>query len=277
MDTIAVKNITKAYGGKTVLGPVSLTVPRGELVSLVGTNGAGKSTLIEIMCGIGKPTSGTVSVFGKPPRKSKIGFLPQNLELYPKLTVKETVRHFVSLTGSGDAKELMDYFSLADRADSEYGDLSGGLKQRVNVACILCGNPEAVFMDEPNAGMDPAVRDDFWNVVRGLRDRGITVLLSTHFIDEAKRYSDRIIVLDKGRITYDGGPDAFAVTRYTVTVKNTETNRMLEQYNPTVRNGCLHIVTEGTGNLKRLLDDLERLGIPPGEIGIVSENGTGAT
>lgn len=270
-DAIILKDVSREYGGKTVLGPVSFSIDKGEIVTLVGTNGAGKTTLLEIMCGERRCSSGTISLFGKTPRSAEIAFLPQKLELFDKLSVEENIRHFSSISDSGDVNALMESLSLTEIAGIRYGSLSGGQKQRVNVACIMCGNPTIILMDEPNTGMDPSIRADMWEIIHDLSDRGITIILSSHFLNEAKRHSDRIIFLDKGRIKYDGEPNGLSTTRITVSLDANDLSD-IKGYDVTTIAGKHHIVMESMFEFKQLLDELEKHGIPLDRVDVTVED-----
>ena len=274
-NSVVVSDLVKTYGNRTVLGPVSFEIQRGQIVSLAGTNGAGKTTLLEILSGERTPTSGTVSIFGKSPGPGSTAFLPQTLELFGNLTVKENIQHFSVLSGSGDSEKLMKIFSIADRSDSKYASLSGGLKQRVNVACIMCGNPEIILMDEPSTGMDPAVRADVWDIIRKLKAQGITVVLSTHFLGEAKSNSDRIMVLNEGKIVYDGDPLGYGRSTITVTVKRTDLSRISQQFQSTVRGNYTVFILDSSGKLNSLLNDLSAMGINPDDTAISAEDNLG--
>lgn len=274
-NSVVVSDLVKTYGNRTVLGPVSFEIQRGQIVSLAGTNGAGKTTLLEILSGERTPTSGTVSIFGKSPGPGSTAFLPQTLELFGNLTVKENIQHFSVLSGSGDPEKLMKIFSIADRSDSKYASLSGGLKQRVNVACIMCGNPEIILMDEPSTGMDPAVRADVWDIIRKLKAQGITVVLSTHFLGEAKSNSDRIMVLNEGKIVYDGDPLGYGRSTITVTVKRTDLSRISQQFQSTVRGNYTVFILDSSGKLNSLLNDLSAMGINPDDTAISAEDNLG--
>lgn len=274
-DTISVVNLTKTYGERTVLGPISFTIRKGQVVSLIGTNGAGKTTLLEILGGERLPTSGEVSVFGQLPGSEGCVLLPQTLELFGNLTVRENIRHFAILSGGGNVDQLMEMFSLSDRADERYGALSGGLKQRVNVACIMCGNPELILMDEPNTGMDPQVRADVWDIIHKLRKHGVTVILSTHFLGEARRNSERIIVMNRGSIVYDGDPFGFNSTRISVTVKGNNSVHGLEAYSPKVCGDRVTFIANSPFQLGSLMNELVSNGVDLKELVIITEDSLG--
>ena len=208
---ISVSHLDKTYAtGFRALKDVNLEIRRGEIFGLLGPNGAGKTTLIGIICGIVNPTSGTVTVDGYDIRKdyritrAKIGLVPQELTTDAFETVWATASFSRGLFGkpaSRDyiAKVLKDV-ALWDRKDSRIRTLSGGMKRRVMIAKALAHEPEILFLDEPTAGVDVELRKEMWQVVRSLRDSGVTIILTTHYIEEAEDMADRIGVIHKGEI-----------------------------------------------------------------------------
>jgi ABC-2 type transport system ATP-binding protein len=208
---ISVSHLDKTYAtGFRALKDVNLEIRRGEIFGLLGPNGAGKTTLIGIICGIVNPTSGTVTVDGYDIRKdyritrAKIGLVPQELTTDAFETVWATATFSRGLFGkpaSRDyiAKVLKDV-ALWDRKDSRIRTLSGGMKRRVMIAKALAHEPEILFLDEPTAGVDVELRKEMWQVVRSLRDSGVTIILTTHYIEEAEDMADRIGVIHKGEI-----------------------------------------------------------------------------
>lgn len=208
---IDIKNITKKYdNGFVALNDVNLTIEKGEIIALLGPNGAGKTTLISTVCGIVNPSSGTVSVAGydnvKDFRKTRkmIGLVPQELTTDAFETVFATVSFSRGLFGKKrDDKKIEDILrslSLWDKKDNKIMQLSGGMKRRVLIAKALSHEPEILFLDEPSAGVDVSLRKDMWNVVRDLRETGVTIILTTHYIEEAEEIADRIGVINKGEI-----------------------------------------------------------------------------
>jgi ABC-2 type transport system ATP-binding protein len=200
---LAADAIAKAYGNRVALQEISFSAAPGECVAIIGPNGAGKTTLLEILAGALEPTSGTVS---RPPRE--VGWVPQKPALYGKLTVRENLELFARLEGVGDVDagvaHLLEQSRLTARADDEVGELSGGTRQRVNIAIGLLGDPPVLLLDEPSTSLDPRQREVLWSFVAGLADRGTTVLYSTHDVGEAERYAHRVLVLADGELLFLG-------------------------------------------------------------------------
>lgn len=210
-EIVDVQNMGKVYGdGFTALDDVSLTIEEGEIIALLGPNGAGKTTLISALCGIVTPTSGRATVGGHDVvtgyrrARAMIGLVPQEIALEPFEKVINTVRFSRGLFGKkrDDAvvEKVLRQLSLWDKRTSRIRELSGGMKRRVLIAKALCHEPRVLFLDEPTAGVDVELRRDMWQVVEGLRRSGVTIILTTHYIEEAEAIADRIAVIDKGRI-----------------------------------------------------------------------------
>ncbi|TPG56028.1 ABC transporter ATP-binding protein [Sphingomonas glacialis] len=212
MDTIlSVAGVSKTYAsGHRALEPVDLDIARGEIFALLGPNGAGKTTLISIICGIVTPSTGTVTVLGHDAQKDfrsarrAIGLVPQELSVDMFETVLATVKFSRRLFGKApdDAhiEQVLRDLSLWDKRDAKIRELSGGMKRRVLIAKALSHEPEILFLDEPTAGVDVALRRDMWRLVHKLRAGGTTIILTTHYIEEAEEMADRVGVIDKGRI-----------------------------------------------------------------------------
>ena len=211
MPVISVSGLTKTYkSGFQALKSVDLAIEPGEIFALLGPNGAGKSTLINIICGIVNPTSGQVLVDGADivanyrASREKIGLVPQELTFDPFERVWTTVTYSRGLFGRGKNPALIEKIlkdlSLWEKRDTRIMALSGGMKRRVMIAKALSHEPRILFLDEPTAGVDVELRRDMWAMVRGLRDSGVTIILTTHYIEEAEEMADRIGVIDKGRI-----------------------------------------------------------------------------
>lgn len=212
MSTIvSVQNLRKTYaGGFEALKSVNLDIQEGEILALLGPNGAGKTTLISAICGITVPTSGSVTVGGHDTQKDYraardlIGLVPQEVSLEPFETVMNTVSFSRGLFGKprNDAfiKGILDQLSLGDKKDSKIMTLSGGMKRRVLIAKALSHEPKVLFLDEPTAGVDVELRKDMWNVVADLKASGVTIILTTHYIEEAEAIADRVGVINKGEI-----------------------------------------------------------------------------
>jgi ABC-2 type transport system ATP-binding protein len=210
-SVISVTNLVKTYaGGFQALKGVDLEIRRGEIFALLGPNGAGKSTLINIICGIVTPTSGTVLACGHDivrdfrAARSKIGLVPQELATEAFESVWGTVRFSRGLFGKppNDAylEKVLRDLSLWDKKDAKIIELSGGMKRRVLIAKALSHEPEILFLDEPTAGVDVELRRGMWNMMRSLRENGVTVILTTHYIEEAEELADRIGIINKGEI-----------------------------------------------------------------------------
>jgi ABC-2 type transport system ATP-binding protein len=214
---IRCRDLHKRYA--TRAGPVDavngldLEVQPGECFGLLGPNGAGKTTTLEILEGLLPPTSGEVEVLGRrwgqadAALRQRLGITLQEMPLPEKLTVRETLTLFRSFYGRGRSVEsLMELVSLSEKARSYVGELSGGQRQRLALACSLAGDPELLFLDEPTVGLDPQSRRQLWDVLRDFQSGGRTILLSTHYMDEAERLCDRIAVIDHGKVIALGSP-----------------------------------------------------------------------
>ncbi len=208
-------NLRKTYDGKVeAVRGIGLRIETGECFGLLGPNGAGKTTTIEILEGLLAPTSGEVRIFGhtwnENPRQLRewIGISLQETRLTEKLTVRETVELFASFYDNPrPAAEVLNDLQLTEKSDSWVGKLSGGQKQRLAVATALVGNPRILFLDEPTTGLDPQSRRQLWEIIRQFQKKGGTVLLTTHYMDEAERLCDRLAIVDHGVIIAEGTPD----------------------------------------------------------------------
>ena len=204
---IEVTDLRKSYGGRAVVDGVSLAVEEGEIFGILGPNGAGKTTTVECVEGLRVPDAGRVRVTGLDPVADHekvarvLGAQLQESELQPKLTVREALELYASFyPGPLDWAPLAERLGLTDKLATRFGKLSGGQKQRLFIALALIGNPRVVVLDELTTGLDPRARRDTWKLIEDVRDRGVTVLLVTHFMEEAQRLCDRIAVIDKGRV-----------------------------------------------------------------------------
>ena len=203
--TLAARRLTKRYGTRAALSEVSFELVAGELVAIIGPNGAGKTTLLSILAGIQAPSSGEVS---RPARE--IGWVPQQPAVYSKLSVAENLRLFARLEKVADPEQavatMLAETALQERADDELGQLSGGNRQRVNIAIGLLSAPVVLLLDEPSSSLDPVQRERLWSFIGGLAGRGTTVVYSTHNVAEAERYADRVLVLVDGELLFTGTP-----------------------------------------------------------------------
>ncbi|MCX5416722.1 ABC transporter ATP-binding protein [Streptomyces sp. NBC_00059] len=207
MAIIEVHGVHKAYGGRPAVDGVSFTVDEGEIFGILGPNGAGKTTTVECVEGLRIPDSGTVRVAGLDPAADRdqvtrlLGAQLQESELQPKLTVREALELYSAFyPHPADRYALAERLGLDAHLDRRFAQLSGGQKQRLFIALALIGNPRIVVLDELTTGLDPRARRDTWRLIEEIRDSGVTVLLVTHFMEEAQRLCDRVAVIDKGRV-----------------------------------------------------------------------------
>jgi ABC-2 type transport system ATP-binding protein len=210
---IEVHDLEKSYGQVTAVRGLSFSVEPGEVFGLLGPNGAGKTTTVEILEGYRSRTAGRVQVLGHDPEvrdrrlQERVGIVLQSSGFYPQVTVREAVENFSkAYSAPRDVGETIGLVGLEEKADARTADLSGGQRRRLDLALALIGDPELVFLDEPTTGFDPAARRTAWNAVRSLRGLGKTVLLTTHYLDEAQELADRVAIVKDGRIVAEGPP-----------------------------------------------------------------------
>jgi len=213
MSVVEVSGLRKAYGGVVAVDGVELDVAAGEVFALLGPNGAGKSTTVEILEGHRKRDGGVVRVLGQDPSKpsgdwrARIGIVLQATADAAELTVREAVSHFAGYyPNPRDPDAVIDLVGLTEKAGARAGKLSGGQRRRLDVALGIVGRPELLFLDEPTTGFDPEARRRFWTLIRMLADEGTTILLTTHYLDEAEALADRVAVIARGRIVAEGAP-----------------------------------------------------------------------
>src|ERR1700731_898896 len=210
---LRVHHLRKAYKDVVAVDGLDLEVQTGECFGLLGPNGAGKTTTIEILEGLLAPTSGDVSILGHTWRENEremrewLGISLQETRLSEKLTVRETIELFASFYRQPrSSEEVLEQLQLTEKADSWVGKLSGGQRQRLAVATALVCNPKILFLEEPTTGVDPQRRRQLWDIIRGFQRGGGTVLLTTHYMDEAERLCDRLAIVDHGQIIAEGSP-----------------------------------------------------------------------
>ncbi len=213
MSAIQVESLRKSYGEYEALRGISFEIREGEVFGLLGPNGAGKTTTVEILEGYRDRDEGDVSVLGFDPAdaersfRERIGVVLQQSQLYPNLTVAETHRVFAGYyERSRDVDDVIELVGLGEKRDARVKTLSGGQKRRLDLGVALIGDPDLIFLDEPTTGFDPAARRAAWEMIRSLRSLGKTILLTTHYLDEAEQLADRVAVLREGRIVREGTP-----------------------------------------------------------------------
>ncbi|MEV6331353.1 ABC transporter ATP-binding protein [Streptomyces sp. NPDC051909] len=220
-NVIEADGLHRTYsGGFEAVGGISFTVPRGEVFALLGTNGAGKTSTVELLEGLAAPTRGTVRVLGHDPYRERaavrprIGMMLQEGGFPSDLTAAETARMWAGCTtGARPVAEALDTVGLTHRAGVRVKQLSGGERRRLDLALALIGRPEVLFLDEPTTGLDAEGRRDTWDLVRRLRDGGTTVLLTTHYLEEAESLADRLAIMHRGRIVTAGTPAEVTAAR----------------------------------------------------------------
>jgi ABC-2 type transport system ATP-binding protein len=239
---IVVNDLSKAYGAHEAVRGLTFSVGRGEVYGLLGPNGAGKTTTVEILEGHRRRDGGEVSVLGFDPAgrdaglRSRVGIVLQSCGTYPHLTVRETLEHFAAMyPAPRGVEETIALAGLEAAADRRARTLSGGQARRLDLALALVGDPELIFLDEPTTGFDPAARRAAWKVVRALRDLGKTVLLTTHYLDEAQALADRVAIVKDGRILAEGPPGELiaGAARYRVSYRLGEELVVQETEDPT--------------------------------------------
>jgi ABC-2 type transport system ATP-binding protein len=239
---VTVTELRKSYGQVEAVRGVSFDIEQGEVFGLLGPNGAGKTTTVEVLEGYRTRDGGSVSVLGADPQhaggewRDRIGIVLQSSAMYPNLTVQEHVALFAGyFSRSRDVGEVIDLVGLEDKRGARVKSLSGGQKRRLDLALGLIGDPEILFLDEPTTGFDPAARRAAWEMIRSLRELGKTVLLTTHYLDEAEHLADRVAVLRGGRIVALGKPAELTGGRVATEIRYRENGRevLVETHEPT--------------------------------------------
>ena len=262
---IEVSHLKKVYGDLTAVNDISFSIKKGEVFAFLGPNGAGKTTTVEIIESIRTATAGTVEIFDKDIStsfndvKENIGILPQEFHSFERLTVRETLDYFSKFYKKrADIDEIIKTMDLTSHKDMLYRNLSGGLKQRVGVAMALVNDPEIIFLDEPTTGLDPKARREVWEVIAGLRNKGKTVFLTTHYMEEAEYLADHIAIIYKGKIIAEGSLDEL-INKYgqgsILHIKNCSTKDALE----ILRDRGFDVHTEGNGDIAVKIDYKERV------------------
>jgi ABC-2 type transport system ATP-binding protein len=213
VSAVTVRGLRKSYGDHEALRGIDFTIEAGEVFGLLGPNGAGKTTTVEILEGYRRPDGGTVEVLGSDPQRTgtawrqRIGVMLQSSSLYPVLTVRESLEVFAGYYAKPrDPEEVIGIVGLAEKSEARVRTLSGGQQRRLDLGLALVGDPELIFLDEPTTGFDPGARRTAWDTIRDLRALGKTILLTTHYLDEAEQLADRVAVLRDGLIVREGSP-----------------------------------------------------------------------
>jgi ABC-2 type transport system ATP-binding protein len=213
MNIVEVTELTKHYGRHTAVDGVSFSVQEGEIFGILGPNGAGKTTTVESIAGLRRPDGGTIRVLGMDPQKDRdalrevVGVQLQESELPERMTAIEAVELYASFYADpADPNQLIAGLGLTEKRTTAHKDLSGGQKQRLSIALALVGQPKVAILDELSTGLDPQARRETWQLIESIRDRGVTVLLVTHLMEEAERLADRVAVIDRGRIVANDTP-----------------------------------------------------------------------
>ena len=274
-----IRNLSKTYkGGTTALAGVDLQIRKGEIFALLGPNGAGKTTLIGAVCGLLKPTSGTIEAFGLDVQRHwrevrrRIGLVPQELAFDMFARVDHSIEFSRGMFGCPPSKarieEVLRSLSLWDKRTAKIRELSGGMKRRVMIAKALSHDPELLFLDEPTAGVDVELRRDMWRQIGALRDRGVTIILTTHYIEEAQEMADRVGVINKGKLLLVDDTAAIMAklgrteARFTLEPPLSEIPASLGKFPLSLDDGGATLVYrggDGTGAGKREVADLTRL------------------
>jgi ABC-2 type transport system ATP-binding protein len=281
---IEVQGLRKAYDGHEAVRGIDFTVRRGEVFGLLGPNGAGKTTTVEILEGYRGRTAGDVRVLGLDPGerpqalRERVGIVLQSSGMYRHLTVREAVDHWAALyPAPRDVDETIALAGLGEAADRRTRTLSGGQQRRLDFALALVGDPEVVFLDEPTTGFDPEARRNAWDTVRSLRDLGKTVLLTTHYLDEAQALADRVAIIKDGTILVEGAPGELGVGAARYRVSWREDGRVVEHRteDPTA---LLHEATGAALTAGRRLEALSvtRPSLEDVYLELTAEGGAGA-
>jgi ABC-2 type transport system ATP-binding protein len=259
---VEVRGLRKTYGGHEAVRGITFAIDEGEVFCLLGPNGAGKTTTIEVLEGYRERDGGEVAVLGFDPQsrdrafRERIGVVLQHSETWPQVTVAETLRIYAGYyRHPRDVDEVIELVGLGAKRDERIRTLSGGQKRRLDLALALVGDPDLVFLDEPTTGFDPQARRNAWEMVRGLRALGKTILLTTHYLDEAQQLADRVAVLRDGVIVREGTPaELVAASRTEIRYRENGEVKVLATEEPTrvLHDLTAHAVAEG-----RELDELE--------------------
>jgi len=277
---VTVEHLVKKYGRRVAVNDVSFSIREGEIFGLIGPNGAGKTTTVECISGLRAPNSGSISVYGLSPQKDRnkmrefVGVQLQESAMPPRLRVGEAVELFASFySNPQDPNELLESLGIKEVEYSAFRKLSGGQKQRLSIALALVGNPKLAILDELTTGLDPEARRETWSLIERMRDRGVTVILVTHFMDEAERLCDRLALINHGTVRALDTPEAIAAkaggsrVRFAVTQPvDEQTLRAIPGVNEIERKDR-YITVTGTGDLAgAVINALAAIGVRVSEV-----------
>ena len=262
MRAVEVKGLRKSYGGQEAVRGITFAIDEGEVFCLLGPNGAGKTTTVEVLEGYRERDAGDVSVLGFDPQRrerafrERIGVVLQHSDTWPQVTVAETLRIYAGYyRRPRDVAEVVELVGLEAKRDARVKTLSGGQKRRLDLGLALVGDPDLVFLDEPTTGFDPQARRNAWEMVRGLRALGKTILLTTHYLDEAQRLADRVAVLRDGVIVKEGTPaELVAASQTEIRYRENGEVKVVATEQPT---RVLHDLTSRAVSEGRELEELE--------------------
>ena len=274
---IEVENLTKRYGNLLAVNDISFNVRKGEVFAFLGPNGAGKTTTVEMVETIRRPTSGKIRLLGMDVTKKKrnivscIGVLPQGFSSFDRITVRETMQFYSRIFGGkqADIEALIELVNLKDKAKGQYMKLSGGLKQRLGIAIALINDPEVVFLDEPTTGLDPRARREVWEVLIGLKKKGKTVFLTTHYMEEAELLADTVAIISRGKIIAMGSPVQLMESNadYLILTLPSADKKALEViekmgFEPTLNNQkSINIRVARTDDIRKILNAMQDAGV----------------
>ena len=283
---VTVQHLVKRYGDFAAVDDVSFSIKEGEIFGIIGPNGAGKTTTVECISGLRVPDSGSISVYGYSPGKDRnrirqfVGVQLQESQLPPRLKVGEAVRLFASFYPNPlDPNELLETLGINKVEDSGFKKLSGGQKQRLSIALALVGNPKVAILDELTSGLDPEARRETWALIEHIRDRGVTVILVTHFMDEAERLCDRLALINHGKLVVLDTPEAIAAmaggNRVRFVPSKPVDDRVLHSIPGVnqIERKERYITVSGTGDLAAsVINSLSKIGVSVSEIEARSGN-----
>lgn len=274
-NIVEARDLVKRYGNITAVNGLSLKIREGEVYSILGPNGAGKTTTIEMLEGIRRQDSGTITIMGLDPWKDasrlhrSAGIIPQNFNFIPKVTPKEAIRYYSSLFGISDrSEELLQLVGLREVKDVYFQNLSGGQKQKVGLCLALINNPPLLFLDEPTTGLDPQARRNMWDVIRKLKSEGRSILLTTHYLEEAEVLADRVGIVDHGRLIAEGSPEEliekYGIGKKLVVSGNASVADLVRRetgLSPVLEDGTLAIEIENNEEIVRVLNVIASSGV----------------